>query len=358
MKDYYDILGVTKNSSKEEIKKSYRKLAHQYHPDKKGGDEAKFKELNEAYYVLGDDRRRQEYDQYGRVFSGQGGFQAGGDFGFEEIWKDFGRNYGSWEGDIGDIFENLFGFGFDGGQRTKRGRDISIDLMIPFSEAVFGTTRKVLITKNSVCKTCSGSGSAAGSEKITCHICRGSGTVRESKRSIFGSFTSLSECSKCHGRGEIVKNPCSDCRGEGVLRMQEEIEIAIPAGIENGEMIRISGAGEARSGAPAGDLYVKIHVEPHSKFWREGNNILTELEIPLTSAILGEEKILDALDGRLKIKIPSGIDSGEVLRIRSRGVPKERAGRGDLLIKVKVKNPKKLSRKAKELVEELKKEGF
>lgn len=358
-KDYYEILGVERSSSKEEIKKAYRAMAHKHHPDKKGGNEAKFKEINEAYYVLGDDKRRKDYDRFGRVFSGQAGGYGAGDFGFEEVWQNFGGGFGGFDGDFTDIFDSIFGSDF-GGTRTarQRGRDISIDIVLPFGDAVFGTNRKVLLTKKSVCKSCKGSGAEASSERVRCDICGGSGTVKESKRSFFGTFTSLSECRKCRGRGEIIKNPCKTCSGEGVLRQEEEIEIAIPAGMNDGEMIRVSGAGEAAHLGSSGDLYVKIHVEPHSDFWREGANILTNLEVPLSDALLGEESVLDALDGKIKIKIPQGVDSGDVLRVRGRGVPKQAGSRGDLLIKVKVKNPKKLSKKVRELIEELKKEGL
>ncbi len=350
MSDYYHVLGIERSASKEEVKKAYRKLAHKFHPDKKGGDESKFKEINEAYYVLGDDKRRSEYDRFGRVFSGQGGAGSGsGDFGFE----------GGFGGDFTDIFDTIFGSGFSGGGRgRKRGRDISIDIVVSFSESVFGANRKVLLTKSGVCKSCGGSGAEAESEKSACDVCGGSGTVRETRKSFFGTFASLSECRKCKGRGEIIKNPCKTCSGEGVLRQEEEIEINMPAGVSDGEMIRISGAGEAARLGSSGDLYVKIHVESHSDFWREGNNIITNLEIPLSDALLGQDKVLNALDGKIKIKIPQGVDSGDVLRVRGRGVPKHAGARGDLLIRVKVKNPKKLSRKAKELVEELKKEGF
>ncbi|MBI2507056.1 MAG: molecular chaperone DnaJ [Candidatus Niyogibacteria bacterium] len=363
MKDYYKVLGVEKGAEKEEIKKAYRRLAHKHHPDKNGGSDDEFKRINEAYYVLGDDRRREEYDQFGAFPGGAGGFQGRGDFGFEEIWKNFGGTDGfSFEGQGGnfaDIFEGLFGFGFPGGARqSSRGRDISIDIMISFSEAVFGVTRRILLNKNSVCGVCRGAGAAENSETERCAVCSGSGTVRESRRSIFGVFTGLSECKKCKGRGEIIKNPCKSCGGEGITRKEEEVEIAIPAGINNGEMLRVSGAGEAKRNVSAGDLYVKIYVEPHPKFAREGNDLTSEINILLTEALLGSEKPIEALDGKIKIQIPAGVDSGDILRVRGRGVPKQRGGRGDLLFKVKIKNPKKLSRKAREIIEELKKEGL
>ena len=359
MKDFYKILGVEKSASKDEIKKAYRKLAHKHHPDKNGGNDQEFKRLNEAYYVLGDDRRRAEYDSFGTFSGTSGGFQGYGDFGFEEIWKNFEGAFGGRGGDFTDIFEDLFGFGFSGGPRqSARGRDISIDIMIPFAEAIFGTARKILLTKNTACGVCGGNGASPESETERCAICSGSGTVRESRRSVFGVFTSLSECSKCKGRGEIIKNPCKSCRGEGIVRREEEVEISIPPGINNGEMLRVSGRGEAKRNGSSGDLYVKIYVEPHLRFRREGHDLLTEIELPLTNALLGAEKSIETLDGRINLEIPAGIDSEDILRVRGRGVPKQRGGRGDLLFKVKIKNPKKLSKKAKELVEELKKEGL
>ena len=361
MSDYYTILGVEKNASKEEIKRAYRKLAHKYHPDKSGGSDTEFKRINEAYYVLGDDKRKAEYDRFGTFSGGRGGFAGQGDFGFEEMWKNFGGSGGFsfGGGDFTDIFESLFGVGFQGSARqSKRGRDISIEIMIPFSEAVFGTTRKILLNKRATCEECKGSGATGASKTEKCETCSGSGTVRESRRSIFGVFTSLSECPKCKGRGEVIKNPCKACKGEGVLRRENEVEISIPAGINNGEMLRLTGEGEAKRGGAAGDLYVKIHVEPHRLFAREGHDLISEIEVSLTDALLGAQKQIEALDGKIKIEIPQGVDSGDMLRVRGRGVPKERSGRGDLLFKVKIKNPKKLSRKARELIEELKKEGL
>lgn len=359
-KDYYKILSVESNAPQEEIKKAYRRLAHKHHPDKQGGNEARFKEINEAYYVLGEEKRRREYDRYGQVFSGQGGpsSEAGAGFDFESVWRNFNAGAsGGTAGDFSDIFSDIFGFA-GGRSGMPRGSDISIDIEIPFAEAVFGTTRKIRLRKTSTCETCRGTGARPGTSKTNCTICSGSGTVRQSQRSLFGTFTSLSECSKCRGAGEIAQDPCSSCRGESVLKKEEETEIQIPSGIQNSEMIRIVGAGEARAHGISGDLYVKIHVPAHPQFHREGNHIITTLEIPLSDALLGAEKVLDTIDGRVKIKIPAGMDSGETLRIKSRGIPKPPHGRGDLLIKVAVKNPKKLSPKARQLIEELRNEGI
>lgn len=360
MKDYYKILGIERRAGKEEVKKAYRKLAHQHHPDKKGGDEAKFKEINEAYYVLGDDSRRAQYDQTGRTSfgGGGGGPQGQGGFDFEDIWRQFGgaRGQGGFQGgDFADIFGDIFGFG--GGERVKRGADIAVDIELPFAEAAFGTMRKISLRKTSACADCKGSGAKAGAGMARCEICNGSGTVRESRRSLFGSFTALSECSRCRGKGETPKESCANCRGEGILRREETIEIAIPAGIDHGEMIRVTGAGEAVAGGKAGDLYVRVHVRPDSRFRREGMNLIADMDITLSDAVLGTEKVLETLDGKVKIEIPAGTNSGEMLRIRSRGIPKAQ-GRGDLLIRITVKTPKKLSRRGRELMEELRREGL
>lgn len=348
-KDYYQILGVSRNASKEDIKSAYRKLAHKYHPDKNKGDDAKFKEISEAYHVLSDEKRRAEYDRYGQVFSGGGPAWEGFDFSGQG-W-DFGDL-----GNIGDIFESFFG-----ARRThrqaRRGRDISIDLELSFEESVFGVERRVLLKKAVYCKECAGSGGEKSSGFETCSFCQGSGTVRESRKSFFGTFTSLKECERCRGRGQIPKKECPACRGRGVVMASEEIVINIPVGIQPGEMIRLQGKGEAESAGTPGDLYVKIHIAPHPLFRREGNDLAMDLNVPLSEAVLGGEKIIESLDGKLKVKIPAGLDSGEVLKIRGKGIPTDR-GRGDVLIKVLVKTPKRLSHKARQLMEELKKEGI
>ncbi|MCH7883280.1 DnaJ domain-containing protein [Patescibacteria group bacterium] len=360
MKNYYEILGVSTSASGEEIKKAYRRLAHKHHPDKQGGDENRFKEINEAYYVLGDDKRKREFDHYGRVFSGVGPAspEGGAGFDFEDIWRNFSDARGSsGGGDFSDVFGDIFGFSSTSSSRARRGSDISIDLEIPFSEAIFGTTRNVLLRKTGVCDSCGGSGARTESKKIRCMVCSGSGTVRESRKSFFGTFIHLSECSRCRGAGETIQDPCLKCRGDGVLKKGETVEVQIPSGIRDSEMIRMVEAGEARAHGVAGDLYVKIHVLPHPQFEREDSNIITTLEIPLSAALLGVDRVLDTIDGTVKIKIPAGVDFGEILRVKSRGVPRASGGRGDLLIKVLIRNPKKLSKKAKALIEELKKEG-
>lgn len=358
MKDYYQILGVAKNASKDDIKKAFRKLAHQYHPDKKGGDEAKFKEVNEAYQVLSDDERRAKYDQLGSNFN----FNAAGGFGGHDSQWDFSNfDWSQFTGggdvhfDFGDIFSNIF---TGGSARARRGRDISVDIMISFSESVFGAEKTILISKVGLCEHCRGEGSEPGSKHKTCPTCNGKGRIREARRSILGTFTSLRDCDKCRGRGRTPETPCRVCGGEGVLKKPEEIKITIPAGIENGEMIRLAGRGEAIPNGPAGDLYVKIHVEADKRFQREGIHLTTQLKIKLTDALLGANYQLETLDGPLSVKIPAGISPGELLRVKGRGVGPKNGRRGDLLIKIIIPIPNKLSSKAKKIIEDLKNEGL
>ncbi len=358
-KDYYEILGVQKSASKEELKKAFYKLAHKYHPDKKGGDAAKFKEASEAYAVLSDDKKRAEYDTYGRVFSESGGAgnagQAGGfgGFDFSQFTQGGANGFGF---DFEDIFSDFFGGRSSG--RTERGRDISIDLQLSFSEAVFGSDRKIIITKTSVCSECKGNGGKHGTEMITCSTCNGKGKIKESKRSFFGTFVVERTCNECHGKGKVPKEKCPVCKGVGVMRREEEIEVKIPAGVDDGEMVRLGGAGEAVAGGTAGDLYIKIHVSRHPLFKKEGNNLVTELKIKLTDALLGADYNLQTLDGVEKIKIPAGMTFGETLRVKGKGVPFEKNRRGDLMIKIQIELPKKLSKEAEKVIEQLKKEGI
>lgn len=349
-KDYYTILGIAKNATQDDIKKAFRKLAHKYHPDKEGGDESKFKEISEAYSVLSDDKRRAEFDSYGRVFNegggGGGGFDfSGAGFGAQDF-QDF---------DLGDIFGDFFG----GSRRQqKRGRDISIDLELSFEESVFGSERKVLLTRGVTCSTCEGSGAKKETEFSTCTTCNGNGQIHDTKRSILGTFTSVRTCEMCNGKGKVPKEKCNVCRGVGIHRKEGEISISVPANVNNGEMIRLSGAGEAVAGGAAGDLYVKLHVKDDARFRREGHTIYTTLTIKLTDALLGGEYALASLDGNLTVKIPAGASPGEILRIKDKGAPISQNKRGDLLVTLSIKLPQKLSRKAKKLVEEMKKEGI
>lgn len=368
MKDYYQILGVDKKASKEDIKKAFRKLAHQYHPDKKDGNTEKFKEVNEAYSVLSDENKRAQYDTYGQTFTNGNNAGAGGFGGFSGNWEDFVKQSGfsaqggpssgwdfSAEGfDLGDIFGEFFG-GRRG--RSKRGRDISIDIELSFAESIFGTERNILLNKVSVCTTCNGSGGKKGTETITCEVCNGKGRIREVKRSILGSIEIAKNCENCGGSGKVPKEKCDTCNGAGILKKEEEIKVKIPSGIDDGEMIRLSGAGEAVKGGQHGDLYIKTHVKKHKNFRKEGDDLVMNLEIKLSDALLGAEYEIETLDGLSKLKIPEGVNTGDVLLIKDKGVPKQGKNRGDILVKIKVAIPKKLSKSAKEAVEKLKKEG-
>lgn len=351
-KNYYETLGVDKKATPEEIKKAFRKLAQKHHPDK-GGDEATFKEITEAYSTLSDEKKRREYDNYGQTFPGGnpgGGFNAGGfDFsGFGGQGVEF---------DISDLFGDLFG-GARGGTRMKRGRDISIDVEVSFKESVLGGHRSVLITKVGKCEVCSGSGAKPGTEMHTCKVCNGAGRIHETRNTPFGAMSSQRVCPECDGSGQIPKEKCTNCQGRGVLRKEEEINITVPAGIDGGEMIRMSGLGEAVKGGTSGDLYVKIHVKPHPVFRKEGLNLIMELPLKLTDALLGTTVTVTTIDDKsLDVKVPPMSHTEETLRIRSKGVKVE-GGSGDLLIHVSATLPKKLSAKSKKAIEELKAEGL
>ncbi len=369
-KDYYELLGVDKKANKEEIKKAFRLLAHKYHPDKKGGDAEKFKQINEAYSVLSDDAKRAQYDTYGQTFAGgagpgaggfggQGGFGGFGDFDFSQFTQ--GGQGGGFEFDLGDIFGDVFGGGRRAAQ-NKRGRDISIDIELSFEDSIFGSERTVLLNKVSVCDICHGSGAektnGRESEMITCATCNGKGSLREMKRTILGQFETTKTCETCHGSGKVPKEKCHACRGAGVLKKETEIKVSIPAGIDNGEMIRLSGQGEAVSGGTAGDLYIKIYVKKHPVFKKDGVNLVMDQNIKLTDAILGGSLNVTTLDGVITVKIPEGVTHGEVLRIKAKGVPYEKNHRGDILIKLHILIPKKLSKEAKKSIESLREQGI
>ena len=360
-KDYYKILGVDKNSSKDDVKKAFRNLAHKYHPDKKGGDEAKFKEVSEAYSVLGDDQKRTEYDRYGHAWAGagQGGAQGGQAGGFD--FSQFAGGAGGFEGfDFNEIINDFFAGGGRGGgtAHARRGRDISIDIELSFEDAAFGIERSVLLNKTSPCDTCKGSGGAPDTKFATCKTCNGRGKIKEVKGTFFGSFATERVCDICTGQGKTPEKRCSTCHGAGITRKEQEIKVKIPAGIDNGEMIRMTGMGEAITGGQAGDLYIKIHVRPHAVFKKDGRNLITNLNIKLSEALLGAEKTIKTLDGDIKLKIPEHVAFGEVLRVRGRGIPDERKQRGDILIRVIIDLPKKISKESKKIIAELQKEGL
>jgi molecular chaperone DnaJ len=369
MKDYYNILGVDKKATKDDIKKAFRALAHKYHPDKKGGDADKFKEVSEAYTVLSDDQKRAQYDMYGQTFAGAntGGAGFGG---FQGNWQDFARQTGfdfsgfgngqggfSAEGfDLGDIFGEFFGGGRRG--QAKRGRDISIDIELSFEEAAFGVERTILLNKVSVCNVCGGSGGKKGTETVTCQTCNGKGKIREMKRSIFGSIEMTRTCETCGGAGKVPKEKCETCGGAGILKKEQEIKIKIPSGIDNGEMIRLSGTGEAVKGGTPGDLYIKTHVKKHKTFRKEGNDLVMNLDVKLSDALLGAKVDIQTLDGLSTLHIPEGVNTGDILQIKGRGVPVSGRGRGDILVHIRVALPKKLTKSAKDAIQKLREEGM
>jgi molecular chaperone DnaJ len=362
-KDYYQILGVDKKAPKDEIKKAFRTLAHKYHPDKKGGDAEKFKEVNEAYSILSDENKRAQYDMYGSAgqtgqtgwggFSAQGGPASGWDF---SQFTQAGN--AGFEFDLGDIFGDVFGGGRARRQQAKRGRDISIDIEVSFEESIFGAERTVLLNKISKCDHCDGTGAEKGSEQITCPTCNGKGNIRELKKTFFGQFESQVICDSCQGSGKVPKIKCAICKGATVLKRETEIKVKVPAGIDDGEMMRLSGAGEAIPHGQAGDLYIKVFVKKHSTFRKDGVNLVMDLGVKLTDALLGAEQEIVTLDGTIKVKIPEGVSFGEALRVKGKGVPFEKNHRGDLLIKINIIMPKKLSKDTRKTLESLKKEGI
>ncbi len=365
MKDYYQILGVSRDASPEEIKKAYYKLAHKYHPSRKDGDEKKFKEINEAYQILSDKEKRRQYDKFGRVF------ESGQDSGFDFTWAwgkpgmnfDFGTAFGEDFGDLGEMMEEIFGFG-DGlrpRKDIKKGRDIEIDIEISLEDTLRGKEKEISLYKQILCSRCQGSGAEPGSKINECFSCRGTGQVQQIKRTFFGSFTKLAVCPECKGEGQRPEKPCNVCRGEGRIEGQDKIMIFIPAGVDTNQIIKVQGKGEAgRKGGKAGDLYIRVFVKKHSIFTRRGDDLYLSVPISFSQAALGDEIEVPTLEeSKLLLKVPPGTESGKILRISGRGIPHFSGyGRGNLYVKLIIKTPQKLSRKQKELLEKLKEEGI
>jgi molecular chaperone DnaJ len=365
-KDYYKTLGIDKSASKEDIKKAFRKLAHEHHPDK-GGNAEKFKEVSEAYSVLSDDSKRAQYDTYGSAGPGAGGYSSNWDGFSAQGGPASGWDFSGFQGgqnidfDLGDIFGEFFGGGgnYSSSRRApKKGRDVSIDLELTFSESVFGAEKTIKITKNSTCKTCSGTGAEVGTEMKKCRDCSGQGRIRETKRSFLGPIVTERACEVCEGTGKVPEEKCEDCFGSGVFKKEENFVVNIPADINDGETVRLSGAGESLKGGNPGDLFMKIHVKKDPLFKKEGKNLITELNIKLTDAVLGAKYSLKTLDGQIELKVPEGAEFGQILRIRGKGIPISAEKRGDLLVKLNIKIPSKLSGKAKKDFENLKGEGI
>ena len=355
-RDYYDILGVPKNASEADIKKAYRKLAHQHHPDKQGGDEAKFKEVNDAYSVLSDTDKRARYDRFGHAGGGaNGGSQGGFDYGnFSRQNGGFSFDFGG-QGGFEDLFSDIFGGAGRGGTRTqaRSGADIQVDTEITFEEMAKGVKKEIRLRKSVVCDVCSGSGGKPGSKQNTCSTCQGSGQVKQMVRSFLGAFTQIETCPTCHGRGTTYAEKCDKCHGVGRVKEEKTISVDIPAGIHSGQALSLQSEGEAGEiGAPAGDLYVNIRVKPHPLFKRQGDDVVSSVEVSFAQAALGDKISVQTLDGNVKMKVPAGTQPGEVFRIRDHGITHlGKWGRGDHLVEVKITVPKKLSREQKKLLE-------
>lgn len=360
MKDYYEILGVSRNATQEEIKKAYRRLAHKYHPDK-GGDEEKFKEINEAYQVLSDPEKRRQYDAFGSA-----GFSGRQDFDFSKIWEDLSGT-ASHFGDF-DFFSDLFDFfGFKTKQQRQdqsrktpiAGEDIQVKFNLDFNEAVFGTKRKLRYKRLIKCKECNGTGEAKDAEKKVCYMCNGKGQIESIKRTFLGSIRTIRTCPKCNGLGYQVKQ-CKSCRGKSRVYIWEELEVKIPAGVSDGEVLRVKSKGnEGIFGGRSGDLLIEIKVKPHSIFKRKGYDIYSEEHITISQAVLGDTILTDTIDGKVKVKIPSGIQSGSVLKLKGKGVPfLHSRGRGDHYLKIIVDIPKNLNLKEKKFFKQLRDMGL
>ena len=350
-RDYYEVLSVQKNASKDDIKKAYRKLAIQYHPDKNPGNKAaeeKFKEATEAYEVLSDDQKKQAYDQFG--FAGVEGMGGSTPHDFSQTFRGFEDIFGDFSG----IFDTIFGGGAGrrGGGGQRQGANLRYDIEIAFKDAVFGTKVEVQYTRNDACAPCKGSGAASGTGRKVCPTCKGTGQIRQSA----GFFSMASPCRSCGGQGETIEKPCSECGGSGAQKKRQKIMVTIPPGAENGKRVVIPRQGDAGpAGGPAGDLYVFIRVKPHEFFERQGEDLYCAIPISITQAALGAEIQVPTLEGKtIKVKIPSGVQNGKLLRIRDEGVPVS-SRRGNLYIKIMVQVPEKLSRRGRELMEELSK---
>jgi molecular chaperone DnaJ len=341
-RDYYEVLGVGRDAGSEEIKKAYRKLALKHHPDRNPDDKAaeeRFKEASEAYQILSDAERRAQYDRFGHAAFEQGAGFGGFDFaaaGFEDIFSD--------------IFGDFFGTGRRGRSRARRGEDLRYDLEISFEESAFGAEKTIQIPRLVTCETCHGLGTKNGAARESCRACKGTGQVRYQQ----GLFSIAKTCGQCQGQGSVIRDPCRSCGGSGVARTQQTLNVRIPAGVDDGSRLKLRGEGEVgHNGGPGGDLYVVLRVREHPLFKRQGNDVICEVPIGFVHAALGTEIDVPTLKGKVKMKIPSGTQSGAVFRLKGKGVPDVRGyGQGDALVRVVIETPKKLSAKQRELLEE------
>jgi molecular chaperone DnaJ len=347
-RDYYEILSVSRSATDDDIKKAYRRLALQYHPDRNSAPEAteRFKEATEAYQVLSDAEKRSQYDRYGHS-----AFERSGGVGSVDFSNFVGLS-------IEDLFESFFGTPGQRGarQRVQRGQDLRYDLHLTLEEAVFGTSKEITLTKHATCTRCTGSGMEPGSARTKCPRCEGSGEIRRMQQSIFGQFVNVTLCDRCNGEGQIISDPCNDCQGRGVVRAKTTVAVDVPQGADEGIQLRLNGQGEPapRGGVP-GHLYVVLHVQPHRFFKRQGNDLLLEMPINVAQAALGDEISIPTLDNKeVGLKVPAGTQSGRIIRIRGEGVPFLREhGRGDLQVHVRVRTPTELNHEQKELFKQL-----
>ena len=359
-KDYYSILGVSKNANDDEIKKSFRRLAHEHHPDK-GGDASKFKDINEAYQILGDKQKRQTYDQFGSAaFENGGGGAPGGPGGFGGGGFDFnfqGQDFG----DLNDVLGEMFGFGGGrGGRRESRGKNIEMDVELSFHESVFGVDKTLKLYRQLTCSHCKGEGAEPGTKVNECKTCGGSGQVRQAQRTMFGTMQTVVECKECHGRGKKPEKECKACSGHGVERREQSISIHIPAGVDSGAMLQVAGEGEAPAGGGrAGDLFIRVHVQPHKDFVRKGYEIVSEMAIPFTVLSLGGTIHVPTIDGDESVRVAEGTQDGTLITIRNKGVPHGRSGnRGNHIVRLTADIPRKLSKEQKALLEQLRNTGL
>ena len=359
-RDYYDILGVSRDASKEDIKRAYRRLALKYHPDRNKSKEAeeKFKEISEAYAVLSDEEKRRQYDMYGHAgidqrYSYEDLFRNA-DFG--DIFRDLGFDFGF---GLEDIFERFFG---GGGGRSRsyrrRGADLRSDVEITLEDAYHGKTLELKIPRTEKCDLCNGTGAKPGTSPKPCPQCGGTGQIRRTQRTPFGVFTQVTVCPRCNGKGTVIDTPCPKCGGTGVIQKTRTIEVKIPKGVDDGAQLRLSGEGEAgKNGGQPGDLYIVMHIKPDSRFKRDGDDLYTEKRITIPEAALGTTVKIETIDGKVDLKIPPGTNSGDIIKIKGKGMPRiNRFGYGDMFVKIQVETPRKLSRRAKKLLEELKEE--
>lgn len=341
-RDYYEVLGVSRTATDEELKKAFRKLAFQYHPDRNKNHDAeeRFKEINEAYEVLSDSEKRAKYDRFGHAGAQPaGGFEGFGDF-----------------GGFGDIFETFFGGAATATRRgPQKGTDLHLNLTLTFEEAVFGCSKEVQVSRHEVCQDCKGSGSEPGTQPAKCPNCNGLGQVRRVQQSIFGQFVNVATCPRCHGEGRIITNPCTKCRGSGQVRQIRWLSISVPPGVDNESQMRLSGEGDrGAKGGPPGDLYVSIAVQEHKLFRRQGSDILLELPVSFPQAALGDEIQISTLEGPQPFKIPAGTQPGKVFTLRHKGIAHVRGGgRGDMLVRIRVVIPEGLTEYQRKLLQEL-----